>query len=60
MPIYALQRLFCFKNKSYQIGAFDEVVTEENLRKAYEIDVKIIHTVDDKGTVIKACIPVLS
>lgn len=48
------------KDKSYQIGSFDEVVTEENLRKAYEIDVKIIHTVDDKGTVIKACIPVLS
>lgn len=48
------------KDKSYQIGVFDEVVTEENLRKAYEIDVKIIHTVDDKGTVIKACIPVLS
>jgi iron complex transport system ATP-binding protein len=48
------------KDKTYQIGVFDEVVTEENLRKAYEIDVKIIHTVDDKGTVIKACIPVLS
>lgn len=48
------------KDKNYQTGVFDEVVTEENLRKAYGIDVKIIHTVDDKGAVIKACIPVLS
>lgn len=48
------------KDKSYQTGVFDEVVTEENLRKAYGIDVKIIHTVDDKGAVIKACVPVLS
>ncbi|MFA6850673.1 MAG: ABC transporter ATP-binding protein [Selenomonadaceae bacterium] len=48
------------KDKSYQTGVFDEVVTEENLRKAYGIDVKIIHTVDDEGAVIKACVPVLS
>lgn len=48
------------KDKSYQTGVFDKVVTEENLRKAYGIDVKIIHTVDDKGAVIKACVPVLS
>lgn len=48
------------KDKSYQTGAFDEVVTEENLCKAYGIHVKIIYTQDAQGTVIKACVPVLS
>jgi len=48
------------KNKCYKVGTFDEIVTEENLYNAYGINVKIIHTVDEKGNIIRACIPLLT
>lgn len=48
------------KEKGYQLGSFDEVITEENLCRAYGVRVKIIDAVDDAGAKIKACVPVLS
>lgn len=41
-------------------GDADEVVTEENLRSAYGVDVRIISTQVGGGKAIKSCIPVLA
>jgi iron complex transport system ATP-binding protein len=43
------------KDKGFITGEADEVVTEENMRAAYGVKVKIINSGD-----VKACIPVLS
>lgn len=48
------------KNNSFLIGAVDEVVTEENLKATYGIDVKIASTVNDFGEQIRTCIPLLN
>jgi len=44
----------------FKVGSVDEIVTEENLKSAYGIDVKIASTVNDKGGVIRSCIPLIS
>lgn len=46
-------------NNVFTVGSVDEVVTEENLRSAYGIDVRITTTADEKGNSIKACVPLL-
>lgn len=48
------------KNNVFNIGAADEVVTEENLKSAYGINVKISGISDSKGAFVKACIPLIS
>ena len=46
--------LQCAKNKQFiDFGTPDDVVTEDNLRKAYSIDVKLIE-LDNKR---KVCVP---
>lgn len=40
-------------------GQVDDVVTEENLHKAYGIQVKITQAVTDEGEAIKTCVPLL-
>nr|WP_314668254.1 ABC transporter ATP-binding protein [uncultured Oribacterium sp.] len=40
-------------------GPVDEIVTEENLKLAYGVDIKISSTVNDLGEVIRSCIPIL-
>ena len=48
------------KNNMFTVGSADEVVTEEKLKAAYGIEVKIISTVNDKGDLIKSCVPMLN
>lgn len=44
----------------FSVGNVEEIVTEENLKSAYGINVKITSTMDEKGNVIKACIPLIN
>lgn len=48
------------KNNNFIVGDVDEVVTEENLKSAYGINVKITNTLNENGEYIKSCIPLLS
>jgi iron complex transport system ATP-binding protein len=41
-------------------GMVDDVVTEDNLRQAYRIDVKITEAVSDAGDRIRTCVPILA
>ena len=47
------------KDKKILIGTVDETVTEENLKLAYGVDVKISSTETDSGKLIRSCIPLL-
>lgn len=47
------------KNREILEGTVDEIVTEENLKRAYGVDVKISSTRTDTGKVIRSCIPLL-
>ncbi|MBR5381278.1 MAG: ABC transporter ATP-binding protein [Oscillospiraceae bacterium] len=47
------------KSREIMEGPVDEIVTEENLRKAYGVDVTITETVTQTGSVIKSCVPML-
>ena len=40
-------------------GSVDEVVTEENLHRAYGIQVKVTHATSDEGLPVKTCVPML-
>lgn len=51
---------FMQKNNVFTVGSVDEVVTENNLKEAYGINVKIINTVNSNGNKIKACIPMIN
>jgi iron complex transport system ATP-binding protein len=46
-------------NNVFMSGSVDEVVTEENLRSAYGINVKITTVENDYGELIKACVPLI-
>jgi iron complex transport system ATP-binding protein len=48
------------KNNIFNVGDVNDVVTEENLKSAYGVDVKIISTVNNQGQPIKTCIPLLA
>lgn len=48
------------RSNVFTVGRVDEVVTEENLKSAYGIDVRITSTADEKGNSIKACIPLIN
>jgi len=48
------------RNNVFTVGSVDEVVTEQNLKLAYGIDVRLTSTVDNKGNTIKACIPLIN
>lgn len=48
------------KNNIFTVGDVDEVVTEEMLKKAYGINVKIITTINPSGDKVKACIPMIN
>lgn len=51
---------FMQKNNVFTVGNVDEVVTEDMLREAYGINVKIVTTIDLNGEQIKACIPMIN
>lgn len=44
------------KNNTYCLGTGDEVLTEDNLKDAYGINVKIISSCDEDGTMYKSCV----
>ncbi len=48
------------RNNIFSVGGANEVITEENLKAAYGINVKITNTANEKGEPVKACIPLLS
>lgn len=45
------------KNCKFKVGSADEIITEENLREAYGVNVKIITTILNGKDEIKSCIP---
>ena len=47
------------KDKQVLEGTVDEIVTEENLRKAYGVEVRITTTVTETGEKIRSCVPLL-
>lgn len=47
------------KNKEVLVGKVDEIVTEENLKRAYNIDVKITEIKGADGRIIKTCVPII-
>lgn len=47
------------RNDIFMTGRVDEIITEENLKCAYGINVRITSIEDDNGNIIKACIPLL-
>ena len=47
------------KGKEILEGTVEEIVTEENLHRAYGVDVKITETQTPSGGVIKTCVPLL-
>lgn len=48
------------RNGHIIVGSSDEVITEENLKSTYSVEVKITSAVDGKGKCIRGCIPMLS
>lgn len=48
------------KDREVLEGTVDEIVTEENLKLAYGVDVKISVNKTDTGKIIRSCIPLLS
>lgn len=48
------------RNNKFNVGDVDEIITEDKLRETYGVDVKIISTVNNKGAVIKSCVPILN
>ncbi len=48
------------KGKEILEGTVEEIVTEENLHRAYGVDVKITETATPAGGVIKTCVPILN
>jgi iron complex transport system ATP-binding protein len=48
------------KNEKLIFGDAREIVTEENLRAAYGIDVKIAAVADSSGRTIKTCVPLIN
>jgi iron complex transport system ATP-binding protein len=46
-------------NHEFLVGSVDEVISEENLKAAYGIDVRIASASDNRGGAVKACIPLM-
>ena len=47
------------RERSILDGSVDEVVTEENLHRAYGIQVKVTQATSDEGLPVKTCVPML-
>ncbi len=48
------------RDNVFTVGSPDQVVTEENLKAAYGINVKITSVTNNEGSTVKACIPLLN
>lgn len=53
-------RVALLRRGGFQIGAPDEIVTEENLRDIYGISVKIAEVSIGNGIGVKTCVPLIS
>ena len=47
------------RDKRVLEGTVDEIVTEENLREAYGVDVRIVETRSGNGEWVRSCIPMI-
>lgn len=47
------------RDKQVLEGTVDEIVTEENLRKAYGVEVRIVETRSADGEIVRSCIPMI-
>lgn len=47
------------KNNVIMIGTADDVISEENLKSAYGVNVKITTTMGERDNCIKSCVPLL-
>ncbi|OOM79528.1 ABC transporter ATP-binding protein [Clostridium sp. BL-8] len=47
------------RNNKFTVGCVNDVVTEDKLKSAYGVDVKIISSINNNGILIKSCVPVL-
>ncbi len=52
-------RIGLLRRDGFDIGAPNEVVTEETLRRAYGVDVRIVEKVVDDVGKLKSCIPIV-
>lgn len=48
------------KNNKFTVGNMNDIITEENLKSAYGVNVKIISTENSYGEKIKSCVPLLN
>jgi len=48
------------RNNNFIVGSVDEVVTEEHLKTAYGINVKIISLENGNGEIFKSVVPLLT
>lgn len=48
------------KNNVFKVGSVEDVVTEENMRTAYGINVKITGIKSDKGEFVRTCVPIIN
>lgn len=48
------------RNNKFNIGSVEEIITEDNLKSAYGIEVKITKTICENGNEIKSCVPLLA
>jgi len=47
-------------NNVFTVGSVEQVVTEENLKAAYGVNVKIISSINRQGKTIKSCVPLIN
>lgn len=52
-------RVALLKRDGFEIGAPDDIVTEESLKTVYGVDVTITSTPIANGTMVKACVPMI-
>ena len=47
------------RDKRVLEGTVDEIVTEENLKEAYGVEVRIVETRSESGELVRSCIPMI-
>ena len=47
------------RDKRVMEGTVDEIVTEENLKEAYGVEVRIVETRSESGELVRSCIPMI-
>lgn len=48
------------KNNIFKVGSVQDIVTEENLKEAYGVNVSIVKTLSNNGEEISTCVPLLN